>query len=155
MAGRISGIGMRMLANVSRSTSKAGSSKVGSSSFAGYSVSVKSPSSELRSVLDRVQERETNSDSDRKSLSEYTVSVVAQNSSANGTTVANVGASDSVLAKMGVSRESLATLQRSIQSAFDNSLEMMPATIKTVASSASSALNSTLQSIMKFMKNAE
>ena len=70
-------------------------------------------------------------------------------------TVANVGASDTVLTRMGISKEQLNLLQQSIQTAFNHSLEMMPTTVKTIADGTQSSLQLPVKSILQFMKNAE
>ena len=150
MAGRIPGNGMRMLSNIVRSMNKVGTRKVADSLFSGYTVSVGTPSSELRSILEGVQSKGFHNGAEKKPLSEYTVTVSADKRAG---TRANVGASDTVLTKMGVNKETLNTLQQSIRTAFNNSLEMMQPIIRTIASGADPALHATIQNIMKFMKN--
>lgn len=154
MAGRIPGSGLRVLSNIVRSTGKTGKSeKTESASFAGYNVSIETPDSVLRGVLEQVSSKGfRNGENSNKPLSEYNVHIsTSQGNEPTFTT--NVGVSDVVLADIGISAKDLAILQESIRSSFAESIVMLPASITTVANGSSSISN--LSSVLQMMKKAE
>lgn len=160
MAGRIPGSGMRVLSTMVRSANKAGktektseTSKTDSPSFAGHTISVSTPSTELRNILERVGDQGLHNGENNKPLSEYKVSISAQKEQSGS--MANVGASESVLTSMGISKESLGALQNSIRTAFAEGAQMADVTVTTVAVGADPSVNSSVSSLLRFMKNAE